>query len=236
MKEANINKLLREYVKERNSEFHRYASFDYCYGYFNSFKDKKLIASEEYLEKSCLHLGFFLASWGMYRGSSFILQKNLNYLLKYIEVFSKSPDKLWRIDIPDYGEDTIKCLRDKYKEFRKLIPPGHQHLTLITKIMLGVYGCVPAFDTNFRKGMQKLHRNNDCKFSTFSKKSLECLKEFYETNSVMISRQRKKIKVLRFDGTKQDDLYYPIAKIIDMIGFQMGLQSNIKQQSSDREL
>ncbi|EKM28037.1 hypothetical protein VCHENC02_6024, partial [Vibrio harveyi] len=28
------------------------------------------------MEKSCLALGFYLASWGMFRGSSFMLEKS----------------------------------------------------------------------------------------------------------------------------------------------------------------
>lgn len=50
----------------------RYTSFDYCYNYFLTTNDL-----EKDIERSCLTLGFYLASWGMFRGSSFLLQKSL---------------------------------------------------------------------------------------------------------------------------------------------------------------
>lgn len=49
----------------------RYASFDYCFNYFQSFREARNIAalaSSANLQLSCLHLGFYLASWGMLRG------------------------------------------------------------------------------------------------------------------------------------------------------------------------
>ena len=51
----------------------RDASFDFCFNYFQSFRDRRdiaAIAAPERLEVSCLQLGFYLASWGMYRGST----------------------------------------------------------------------------------------------------------------------------------------------------------------------
>jgi hypothetical protein len=51
----------------------RYASFDYCFNYFRSFREQDRtadIAAPQNLQMSCLQLGFYLASWGMLRGSS----------------------------------------------------------------------------------------------------------------------------------------------------------------------
>lgn len=48
-------------------EFHRYKSWDNCY---IAFQEKKKT------EIHTLQLAFFLASWGMYRGSGGLLQKN----------------------------------------------------------------------------------------------------------------------------------------------------------------
>ena len=47
----------------------RYASFDYCFNYFQSFRTYPAeLTSPGNLELSCLQLGFYLASWGMLRG------------------------------------------------------------------------------------------------------------------------------------------------------------------------
>jgi len=56
----------------------RLTSFDYCYNHFYSFykKDKiSELASKENFQTSCLQLGFYLASFGMMRGSTFIRKK-----------------------------------------------------------------------------------------------------------------------------------------------------------------
>ncbi|HEY6144389.1 MAG TPA: hypothetical protein VIV55_13340 [Flavobacterium sp.] len=50
-----------------NDEYHRYKSWDNCHRAFN-------ISSQA--EIHILELAFYLASWGMYRGSSGLLQKN----------------------------------------------------------------------------------------------------------------------------------------------------------------
>ena len=57
----------------------RYASFDYCFNHFQSFRERGKVdqlASPEYMQLSCLQLGFYLASWGMLRGSTFLFTKS----------------------------------------------------------------------------------------------------------------------------------------------------------------
>ncbi|MCK4429565.1 MAG: hypothetical protein KAU95_04260, partial [Candidatus Aenigmarchaeota archaeon] len=91
----------------------RYASFDFCYNYFYSFyKRNKLkeLADEKNIQMSCLQLGFYLASWGMMRGSSFLLEKSVKNYKNLIVVISKMNPKLWEIDVCKYDEDNIKLL------------------------------------------------------------------------------------------------------------------------------
>ena len=101
-------------IKEFNSKFgqtDRYSSFDYCYNYFLTTKDLT-----KDIEKSCLTLGFYLASWGMYRGSSFLLQKSVKYLeptIKYIAGIDKS---IWNIDVDNYDSQTIKEIIKVYND------------------------------------------------------------------------------------------------------------------------
>src|SRR6266567_156144 len=53
------------------TEHHRYRSWEHCYGYFQRVSRQTLVADRDH---AALQLGFYLASWGMYRGSSFLLQ------------------------------------------------------------------------------------------------------------------------------------------------------------------
>jgi hypothetical protein len=69
----------------------REASFDYCFNYFQTFLDSGNIselATRANLQISCLQLGFFLASWGMYRGSTDVFQKSVRYLAPVVRVIA----------------------------------------------------------------------------------------------------------------------------------------------------
>ena len=61
------------YSSIKNDENARYKSWEYCYKIFGEKQNK---IAPETIDLLCLHLGFYLASWGMYRGSSFLLQKD----------------------------------------------------------------------------------------------------------------------------------------------------------------
>jgi hypothetical protein len=68
----DIAEVINTFKTKHNSN-DRYASFDYSYNYFHPSNKHNLIGD---MEKSCLSLGFYLASWGMFRGSSFMLEKS----------------------------------------------------------------------------------------------------------------------------------------------------------------
>lgn len=59
---TNIEAEIKVFKKLSNPE-DRYSSFDYCYNYFIKTDDLT-----KDVEKSCLFLGFYLASWGMFSG------------------------------------------------------------------------------------------------------------------------------------------------------------------------
>jgi hypothetical protein len=80
----------------------RYASFDYCYNYFQSFREQQNIpglASPEQMQTSCLQIAFYLASWGMLRASSFLLRKSAKYYEPLIEGIVQFPQNIWDIDV-----------------------------------------------------------------------------------------------------------------------------------------
>ena len=74
------------------------------------------------------------------------------------------------------------------------------------------------YDTYFTKTFKSLS-NNECGFSSFNKKSLEYIYEFYIQNQEDIDKLSKKIKTLDFVEEKKTEIMYPKAKIIDMYGF-----------------
>lgn len=92
----NISDMIKAFQNSahKNKDLtHRYLSFDYCYNYFYQNRNKLL----QDLEKSCLVLGFYLASWGMYRESSFMLERNSNHLKNTIEYINTLSPKFGRL-------------------------------------------------------------------------------------------------------------------------------------------
>jgi len=77
----DIEKNVRTYLGDR-SPLERASSFDYCFNYFQAFRDRTAtseISARQYLELSCLHLGYYLASWGMLRGSTVLHTKSYRF-------------------------------------------------------------------------------------------------------------------------------------------------------------
>lgn len=87
----------------------RYASFDYCFNYFQTFRESgnvSALADAENLHVSCLQLGFYLASWEMLRRSAALLQKSIRCFIPVIEIIAATEMSLWEIDADQYTEST----------------------------------------------------------------------------------------------------------------------------------
>ena len=215
MKSIYSEKYLKNFLNDRNI-WDRYASFDFCFNYFQNFKNKQDIISSENIEKSCLHLWFYLASRWMYRWSSFLLQKSIEIYKELLNVIVNMDPKIRTIDIDNYPWNEtliIKC----YNQIKEsLIHDNERHIVLVTKIMLGVFGCIPAYDQYFSKWFKDITKEK-CWFTTVNKESLWLIYEFYRENKITINEYAR-TETLRFD-TKQTNKVYTKAKIIDMICF-----------------
>lgn len=62
---------------------HRFISWEHCYLRFSSLDFCK---NDNEKDISALHLAFYLASWGMYRGSTNLLEKDYKILIPVIDV------------------------------------------------------------------------------------------------------------------------------------------------------
>lgn len=114
----DISKNIEKFIRNRDLDA-RNASFDYCFNYFHSFyEDKKIIdlASKDNIDMSCFQLGFYLASWGMFRWSSRLPDKSIRYYRPLIEAISKMNQKYWEIDVDKYDDDNIKMLLECRKQ------------------------------------------------------------------------------------------------------------------------
>jgi len=176
--EANVRRYLG-----RRADTGRYASFDYCFNYFRDYHsagELDALTSPGRIEMSCLQLGFYLASWGMFRGKAQLRSFNAKRLIPVIEAIAAAPPAAWTIDADDYGTAAQTVLTGVYSDLRRALPGG-QSTTLVTKTMLGVFGSVPAYDRFFRAGFGGW---------TFGPKSLRRLEAFYRANAETIDCQR----------------------------------------------
>src|SRR4051794_13269490 len=140
--EANLN----TYLKTRGPT-ERYTSFDYCFNHFQLHSERKTLpelAAGANMQLSCLHLGFYLASWGMLRGSAALLRRSARHYMPVIQVIASSGPAIWSVDADSYDDASWEVLSQTAGQIAAALPDGASD-TLITKIMLGVYGCVPAF-------------------------------------------------------------------------------------------
>ena len=214
MQRSDIKKSLNNYLSNLDPN-ERYASYDYCYNYFRSFVDLNQtseLASDANNQNSCIQPGFYLASWGMYRGSSQLLQKSAKELEKVIKVIASTDPALFKTDVHNYDEKTIRQILDLKDRLQNAFTHPAT-TTLLTKTMLGVFGCIPAFDSYFVRGSG---------LRTVNEKNLLQIKDFYLKNQDLIERERNTRFTLNFDTGSSTKHLYTRAKMIDMIFFIAG--------------
>lgn len=217
-----INQGLKFYNKLREDENGRYRSWEYCYKIFHDAHLSENV-DNEYMDYLCLHLSFYLASWGMYRGSSFLLQKDYKVHKPIIEVLLDNKySSLWGIDINNYKkieeqeklQDLVIRIKEIYNKIRlsvkESIPKNDLSDTLVTKVLMGTLGCVPAYDRYFISGI----RNEKAASGNFNIRSILELVEFYNKYYEDFEKARSQMS---FEG-----LEYPQMKIIDSCFWQVG--------------
>jgi len=202
---------VQTFMSHRNANA-RYASYDHCFNYFQEHWESGQTASlvsKSGMQMSCLHLGYYLASWGMFRGKAALLQHSSRALLPAVKLIVEAPAIMWTTDVVDYDENRINAILD-FKNALSAVVPGGQSGTLTSKFMLGVFGCVPAFDRYFCKGFN---------VSGFRRKALWEVHDYYSTHKKSIDKHRD--YTISFDGQKTKRRYTQ-AKVIDMIFFIEG--------------
>jgi hypothetical protein len=221
----NIEANIKRFMSDRKPE-QRYASFDYCFNYFQSFResgDTADIAAPGNMLYSCLQLGFYLASWGMFRASSDLPGRSLKQFEPTVRLIAGTSDDIWAIDADSYSEPACGKLINTANAIRKTLrhPDGDLPTeTLATKVMLGVFGNVPAFDSRVVAGLRKTPNLT----GQFSVRALRAIGRFYDEHNEVIERHRE--YTLEFATGQPTQRRYTRAKVIDQIFFIEGRDSN----------
>lgn len=207
---------IEDYLKQINSDpDHRFTSWNHCFHAFQTEKDTDILA---------LHLAFYLASWGMYRGSSSLLQKNYKVHIGAVTIIKRYQYLQCKQNDFDVSKEQITDiikLKNELKEYYKkqsYIKEGEKLVisptdVLLSKIILGTLRCLPALDRYFVEGLKK----NNIFISKITIKGLEQLFAFIEENNSDIEEIRK-------EYLSNSNVYYPTMKIVDMFFWQRGLK------------
>ena len=211
----------------------RYRSYDHCRkifleNYDNPGRDIDLIA---------LNLYAYLASWGMLRGSSFLLQKDYKYLIpiveilydfRYYKLLNYNPEEGYMQEyiglVMKLGQEISAYLggTEYYKidkitkdDNKETVPNDKDYsLTLISKILMGTLGCTPAVD-RFDMATLSLLDSKGRKTYRFNKSTFELIWKITEEHYEELKAARREI----LETYKVD---YPIFKVLDMCLWQSG--------------
>src|SRR3989344_2829040 len=225
MKNDEAKKVLDELEKMDASSYHRGKSWEHCYCFFRKYK--KFGKDIELTDLAALNLGFFLASWGMFRGSSFLLQQYYKFFVPAVEVLIQSKyDKLWEINWSRLNEreriegiNLLFDLNDRLKEEMKKNNKSYKEPTetLITKIIMATMGVTPAYDTYFKRGLKK-SKIKKCR--NFNKHSFGDLLSLCSENTELKWIYITKRKIT---GT---DIIYPSMKLLDLHFWLLGYEGS----------
>ena len=222
-----LSDVIRDLKESQSATYHRGKSWEHCYEFFRNYKNFR--NDEELLDQAALHLGFFLASWGMLRGSSFLLQKDYKFYIPIVKILIKPKyNRLWSFDFSrgtkEQNIDLLFSLKEelegKIKENNKADGDDKKHEMdlIITKIIMTTMGCVPSYDRYFKTGLRKKIRKE--KFINFNKKSFKNL-----LNLIDKDEELKKIYKETF-FIKGNSIKYPQMKLLDLYFWLLGNSKN----------
>jgi hypothetical protein len=163
----------------------------------------------------------------MLRGSTVLLNKSATFYKRLIQVIVLCDKRLWEIDLP-YTEDDMDLLLRIGEDFRAAMEYKASD-TLVTKIMLGVFGNVPAFDDFVKRGFGMKHFRN----ALDDEKCLKRVTEFYQQHRSAIDSYRP-IYTFDFHSGMVTERCYTKAKIVDMVGFVEGQQINKAKKTTEK--
>ncbi len=199
---------------------HRFNSWDHCYLHFRKAREEP--RNEERVKVAALNLAYYLASWGMLRGSSQWLWKDYTIYVPIVETALKPEfERLWNVDdevlaCPDHAEwvaDSIFGKRGFRAQAENAVAACDPDLPisdiLISKIMLGTFGCCVAHDNFVKRGLYQMRMTQKMGRRAFAQ-----LAQFYRDNRTELEAARASVPN-----------YYPPMKSLDMYFWQVGRQA-----------
>lgn len=219
---------IRTYFNETIKDSHgRYMSWRHCYNAFIGNRDD---IDERTIDYLALHLAFYLASRGMYRGSSFLLQKDYKVHVPVVKILMEekynplvgiSAEALTNDVNLELLEDVSERIRRAYAVEIASVEGGTNNATdtLVTKILLGTLGCVPAYDRYYVRAVKQYNVS----VGVYNKESVRDIAKYYLSHKDEFEIVREELSIC---GTP-----YPAMKLMDMCMWQAAFEIDAERNS-----
>lgn len=205
------------YRRSTEDRYPRLRAWEFLWDHVQSIPTWAQIAETKNIQQSAYQLGFYLANWGMFRGSSALLNVNIRFFEDLVgHMFSDLDADFWDLELASFSDDDSDVI--------EIFDSGIQHIvefekdriswtdTLLTKILMGVWGQCPARDTYFSQGFSEFLKRK--KYGRQRKTSGRYLQYLNQIKAA----EGWEMPVY----TTLEDNHYPAGKIIDMAFFQYG--------------
>lgn len=227
--------LIRRYQQPGDSQIavenHASLEFEFLWSHISSFEKPYLaVSTKARANHTSLLLTSYLAHWGMFRGKASLKDTNWHFLTDLsIALLNKKNGIL--NPISDLNFEGIAGMEPK--ELERMIKSFKTWLdnhgisptdTLLTKIVMGLLGNMPAYDRYFKNGLSELRKGK--KYSgqlAFSETGLKNLSDWYAKSKYTWP------KVSCFTDSNS---LIPSGKVIDMAIFQYGKDMEKYRKSS----
>lgn len=211
----NIEQNLSSFIEEHNDENSRGKAYDCLHEVFLN-EYKKGNPDYDYI---ALNLYAFLGSWGMLHFRSKLIRKNykgLTKLTKLLVELAKSEDYSYLVDFEISKADSVKYREDILflkAKITETLEEDYKDIsvtdTLVGKILLGTFGCMPAFESNFCNAAKKEFSKNTITINN----SIEKVYDWAKNNeNELMSCKNKDVRLMK----------YPIMKLVDMVFWEAG--------------
>ncbi len=163
----------------------------------------------------------------MYRGSSFLLQHTYTAHRGVIDqIVAPRFSVLWEQEFGAGENDTklvpiifeaIAAVREAYRPFAPATEARQASDTLVTKVILGIFGALPACDRYFSDGFK--FKIDGLRYS-LNTKCVERVLQFCRDNLRELREEQKRIE-------RSSGKHYPLMKLLDMYFWQIGYERRI---------
>jgi len=229
----NFDSVMKQVADEFNADcHHRLFSWDHAHKHWELFTaDDRNDA-----DLAALSLAFYLASFGMYRGSGDLFERDYKVLMPAVEFLRKESKNRWEDCL--FSNTPPEELASKLKELSsklsaqltpKLARPGKSTEkikasdTLLSKIMLVTLDCVPAFDQQTKKALKDILGDDYPTGNGFTGKRMHSIIQLARSNKPLIRNGQERIKL---DCGRA----YPLNRIFDLYLWYYGAPDGLRDQ------